>query len=230
MTLACPVLAKGFTASVPTLQLKNPQLAESKYTGSPRILPPTFGLLLDPNQTEATKPRVLTMQSSQNSGDHIQMQLEHVKRTYIVPVASGCTFRHTATKAQYSNRAQRGHKIAFLTQLDQAKTLPNPFPPHAQVWPRQILEVTNSEAVWNLATMAQRLNNAGSKDISHYSMTGFQEPQQVYNLPRILNDVKLFFQNSQKNRSFSWQSLRETSDLTKKKLQKESTSQKCRSI
>ncbi len=108
---------------------------------------PTFGLLLDPNQTEATKPRVLTMQSSQYSGDHIQMQLEHVKRTYTGPVASGCTFRRTATKAQYSNRAQRGHKIAFLTQLDQAKTLPNPFPPHAQVWPRQIFEVTNSEAV-----------------------------------------------------------------------------------
>lgn len=153
------------------------------------------------------------------------MQLEHVKRTYTVPVASGCTLGRTATKAQYSNRAQRGHKIAFLTQLDQAKTLPNPFPPHAQVWPRQIFEVTDSEAIWNLAMMAQRLHNAGSEDISHYSMTGFQEPQQVYNLPGILIDVKLFFQISQKNRSFSWHSLRETSDLTKKKLQKESTSQ-----
>jgi hypothetical protein len=51
--------------------------------------------------------------------------------------------------------------------------------------------------------MAQRLHNAGSEDISHYSMTGFQEPQQVYNLPGILIDVKLFFQISQKNRSFS---------------------------
>jgi hypothetical protein len=87
------------------------------------------------------------MQSSQHSGDHIQMQLEHVKRTYIVPVASGCTLGRTARKAQYCNRAQRGHKIAFLTQLDQAKTFPNPFPLHAQVWPRQIFEVTNSEAI-----------------------------------------------------------------------------------
>jgi hypothetical protein len=51
--------------------------------------------------------------------------------------------------------------------------------------------------------MAQRLHNAGSEDISHYSMTGFQEPQQVDNLPRILNDVKPFFKNSQKHRSFS---------------------------
>ncbi len=148
------------------------------------------------------------MQSSQYSGDHIQMQLEHVKRTYIVPVASGCTLRRTATKAQYSNRAQRGHKIAFLTQLDRAKTFPNHFLLHAQVWPRQILEVTNSEAIWNLATIA----------LQHYEVS--RTTTQVDNLPRILNDVKLFFQNSQKNHSFSWHSVRETSDLTKKNYKK----------